>query len=207
MKFQIFQDQRFYQGLRAAAENAVEVANQLNTLLNDPRRYAELGPAIKDLESKGDHLTHDMFGMIHSSFFAPLEREDLASLAVAIDSVVDSMEAAAARIGIYRVQESDKFLKAFGQILRAQCAELVASIDSLAGGKMEQIRERSFQINMLENQGDEQLRHGLSTLFDQAPANPVRFITMKEIYETLEDATDRVEDVANTLEGVVMKQA
>ncbi|MFZ5815657.1 MAG: DUF47 domain-containing protein [Bacillota bacterium] len=207
MLFGNSKDQQFYQILRQAAENAVETAALLSKLLENPRLFAELGPAIKDLESKGDDHTHNLFSLINRSFVTPLEREDLAGLGVAIDSVVDAMEAAAARIGIYKVQETDRHLKSFAQILRAQATELVAAIDLLAGGKLLQIRERAFQINVLENHGDEQLRMALSELFEQAQANPVRFITMKEIYETLEDATDQVEAVANTLEGVIMKHA
>lgn len=207
MLFGNSKDQQFYQILRQAAENAVETAALLSKLLENPRLFTELGPAIKELESKGDEYTHRMFGLINKSFVTPLEREDLADLGVAIDSVVDAMEAAAARIGIYQVQETDRHLKAFAQILRAQATELVASIDLLAGGKLLHIRERAFQINVLENHGDDQLRMALSELFAEAQGNPVRFITMKEIYETLEEATDQVEAVANTLEGVIMKHA
>lgn len=207
MLFQGNKDQLFYKLLRSAAENAVEAASLLNQLLNEPKRYPELGPLIKELESKGDRFTHDLFALINKTFVTPLEREDLAALGVAIDNVVDSMEAAAARIGIYKVQESDRFLKGFGHILRSQATELVATIDLLAGNKLLQIHDHAVQINLLENQGDEILRNGLSALFEQAAQDPVRFITMKEIYETLEEATDKAEDVANTLEGVVMKHA
>ena len=207
MLFQHNNDQQFFNLLRAAAENAVEAANLLNQLLLEPKRYPELSPAIKNLESKGDGLTHKLFALINKSFVTPLEREDLAALGVAIDSVVDGMEAAAARIGIFKVQESDRFLKSFGHILRSQTGELVAAIDLVAGNRLMQIRERAIQINLLENQGDETLRAGLSVLFEQSAGDPIRFITMKEIYEFLEDATDKAEDVANTLEGVVMKHA
>lgn len=207
MLFQSSKDQEFFRLLRAGAENSVEAANRLAQLLAEPAQSAELVPLIKELEKKGDRITHDLFSLINKTFVTPLEREDLAALATAIDSVVDSMEAAAARIGIYRVQESDRFLKEFGNVLRAQCAQLVAAIDLVAGNKLLQIHDRTVQLNQLENQADEILRESLATLFDQSADNPVRFITMKEIYETLEGATDRAEDVANTLEGVVMKHA
>lgn len=207
MLFGNSKDQQFYEILRKASENAVETAAMLSKLLEDPTQHPTLVPQIKTLESKGDEYTHQLFGLINKTFVTPLEREDLADLGVAIDSVVDAMEAAAARISIYKVKESDRHLKAFAQILRAQATELVAAIDLLAGGKLLPIRERAFQINVLENHGDDQLRMALSELFDEAQANPIRFITMKEIYETLEEATDQVEAVANTLEGVIMKHA
>lgn len=206
MLFQQNRDQQFFQLLRSAAENSVETANLLNQLLNDPTRHPELGPAIKSLESKGDDLTHKLFALINKTFVTPLEREDLAALGTALDSVVDAMEAAAARIGIYKVQNSDRFLKTFGGILKSQSTELVAAMDLLAGGKLDRISDAIVRINDLENQGDEQLRSGLSDLYDNS-SDTIRFITMKEIYETLEVATDQVEDVANTLEGVVMKHA
>lgn len=206
MLFGNIRSQQFYELLRQATENAAQAAAMLGRLLEDPALFSELGPAIKDLESKGDELTHSLFERINKTFATPLERGDLAALGVAIDSVVDAMEAAAARIGIYRVQNSDKHFRAFAQILRAQATELVAAIDLLAGGKLFDIGERIRQINTLENHGDDELRLALSELYDQAASDPIRFVTMKEIYETLEEATDQVETVANTLEGVIMKR-
>jgi len=200
-------DQEFFHLLRSAAENAVEEANLLNQLLLEPHRFPELGPKIKDLESRGDRLTHDLFALINKTFVTPLEREDLAALGVAIDSVVDAMESAAARIGIYKVKETDKFLKGFGNILRAQAGELVAAIDVVAGGKLAKVHDHVVQINFLENQADELHRSALSQIFEDSAQDPVRFITMKEIYEYLEEATDRAEDAADTLEGVAMKNA
>lgn len=203
----MFKDQSFYQLLREASENAVEVANRLDVVLSEPGRVDEIGPSIKELERKGDAVTHDLFALIHRSFVVPLKREDLAALAVRIDSVTDAMEAASARIGIYRPAESDRYLKEFGNILRAQCAHLVSVMDLLAANRLNQMTDLTHQINQLENQGDETLREGLRSLYAQAPADPVRFVTMKEIYDILETATDRVEDVADILEGIIMKNA
>lgn len=206
MLFQNTRSQMFFKILRSAAENAVDAANLLSQLLAEPTRSMELAPALKDLEKKGDELTHDMFALINKSFVTPMDREDLAAVATAIDSVVDGMEAAAARFEIYKVRETDRFLKEFGATLRAQCSELVAAIDMVAGGKFDQINNRLIMINQLENVGDDTLRSALSTLYDQAAVDPVRFIVMKEIYDTLEGATDRAEDVADTLAGAAMKQ-
>jgi uncharacterized protein Yka (UPF0111/DUF47 family) len=205
MLFGSAKNQRFFQLLRSAAENAEEVANHLTQLLEQPARHPELSPLIKGLETKGDRITHDLFALIHGAFTTPIERSNLADIGTSIDSVVDCMEAAAARIGIYQVKTSDRFLRAFGQIARAQCAELVAALDLLAGNKIEALHDRNIRINTLENQGDDNLRDGLSELFQGAAADPIYFVTMKEIYETLEEATDRAEDVANLLEGIVMK--
>lgn len=207
MFFPNSRDQQFYNLLRDSADNIAEMANTLNQLLLEPSRYPEAWPTMKEMESKGDDVTHNLFALLNKTFVTPLEREDLATIGLGMDDVADTMEAAASRIAIYRIKESDKYFKAFGQILRAQAAELVAAVDKLAGRKMLQISDHTFQINVLENQGDELLRSGLSELFEHAHNDPIRFITMKEIYETLEDATDKAEDVADILEGVVMKNA
>lgn len=199
--------QQFYQVLRAATENAAEVTSLLGRLLEEPATVGSLAPEIKQLESKGDDLTHKLFELMHKTFATPLDRADLAALGVAIDNVVDAMEAAAARVAIYRLAASDKHLRAFAQILRAQATELVAAIDLLAGGKLLEIRDRIRQINTLENHGDDELRLALSGLMDRSTSDPIQFITMKEIYEMLEQATDEVEKVANTLEGVIMKRS
>lgn len=207
MFFKNSKDEQFFKLLRNAAENSVDAANLLNQLLIEPSRCEELTPRIKELEKKGDNFTHDLFALINKSFITPLEREDLVDIAVAIDSVVDGMEAAAARIQIYKVTESDRFLKEFGEIIRQQCALLVAAVDLAAGNKLDAIHDRLVQINQLENQGDEVLRAGLSFRFENAAADPISFIVMRELYDTLEGTTDKAEDVANTLEGVVMKNA
>lgn len=205
--FQNSKDQQFYQILRSAAENSVEAAQLLNQLLADPAANKNLPAVIKDVEKKGDNLTHDLFGLINKSFVTPLEREDLAAIGVAIDSVVDGIEMAAARFAMFKVTETDRFLKELGATLRAQCGELVATIDLLAGNKLNAIHDQLVKINLLENQADDTLREALSTLYENAAQDPVRFVVMKEIYDTLEDATDKAEDVANTLEGVIMKHA
>jgi len=205
--FQNSKDQQFYQLLRAAAENSVEAAQLLNQLIAEPGRHTDLPAVIKEVEKKGDNLTHDLFGLINKSFVTPLEREDLAAIGVAIDSVVDGIEAAAARFAIYKITETDRFLKEFGATLRAQCGELVATIDLLAGNKLNAIHDQLVKINLLENQADDTLREALSTLYASAAQDPVRFFVTKEMYDTLEDATDKAEDVANVLEGVIMKHA
>lgn len=207
MLFQNSKDQQFYQLLRAAAENSVEAAQLLNQLIAEPGRHTDLPAVIKEVEKKGDNLTHDLFGLINKSFVTPLEREDLAAIGVAIDSVVDGIEAAAARFAIYKITETDRFLKEFGATLRAQCGELVATIDLLAGNKLNAIHDQLVKINLLENQADDTLREALSTLYASAAQDPVRFFVTKEMYDTLEDATDKAEDVANVLEGVIMKHA
>ena len=83
----------------------------------------------------------------------------------------------------------------------------MAAIDVVAGGKLAKVHDHVVQINFLENQADELHRSALSQIFEDSAQDPVRFITMKEIYEYLEEATDRAEDAADTLEGVAMKNA
>ncbi|MGE5591394.1 MAG: DUF47 domain-containing protein [Bacillota bacterium] len=207
MLFRSSKGHQFFHLLKSATENVAETARMVSELCAQPSRFAELGPVVKDLESKGDQYTADLFELIHKTYVTPLESEDLAALARAIDSAVDSMEAAAARTGIYQVQDSDEHLRAFGDVLMAQAAELVEAVDLLSRKRLHEVHQRVLQVRTLENRADQIFRDALSALYEQARHDPVRFVTMKEIYEALEDATDLAKSVGTTLDAVVMKQS
>lgn len=200
-------DQQFFNLLRSGADNVLATARMVGELCAEPARHEELVPRIKELESQGDHLTHDLFELINRTYVTPIDSEDLAALARALDSAVDGMEAAAARAGIYRVMETDECLQGFAKVLQAMAAELVAAVEMLGHKRYSEVHKRVVQLHVLENEGDDVLRAGLSALYEKAHEDPVRFITMKEIYESLEDATDQAKSVGTILDGVVMKHS
>jgi uncharacterized protein len=206
MLFSSSNDRRFFALLRESAENMVEVAQIFSEAIENLDRSREYAIRLKDLEKKGDRFTHDLITLLNKMFVTPLEREDIFQLAVRLDDVVDGIEATASRLSIYRIRHSDQYIREFARIIQSQVSEIVVSIELLEKKELLKIRENTVQINVLENQGDEVLRAALGNLFE-TEKDPIHLIKLKEIYETLETATDRAEDVANTLEGVVMKNA
>jgi len=206
MMFSGSQDKQFYTLLMSAAKVLTETADEFARLAEQPDSVAERSPQIKVLEKQGDDVTHQIISLLNRLFITPLEREDIMTLAVRLDDVTDGLEAAAARIHLFKLRAHNQFFVEFAKLIQAQAVEIVAAVEKLEAKNLQQIRQNAMQINLLENEADEVLRRSLEDLFDNE-TNPVMIIKLKEIYETLESVTDRAEDVANALESVVMKNS
>ncbi|HLN60611.1 MAG TPA: DUF47 family protein [Symbiobacteriaceae bacterium] len=199
-------DKQFFALLISAAYNLAETAQEFGRLAEEPHTAAERSVQIKALEKKGDGVTHEVFGLLNKLFITPLEREDILMLAVRLDDVTDGLEAAAARIQLYKLTEHNPFFVQFAKVILAQVNQIVTAVERLDSKDLQVIRKNAMRINELENEADELLRRSLEDLFDRE-TNPVMIIKLKEIYETLESVTDSAEDVANALESVVMKNS
>lgn len=206
MMFSGSQDKQFYTLLTSAAHVLIETAAEFGRLAEQPDRAAELSPKIKALEKKGDDATHQIISLLNRLFITPLEREDILTLAVRLDDVTDGLEAAAARIHLFKLFSKNQFFVEFAKLIQAQGTQILAAIERLESKNLQLIRQNAMQINILENEGDQLLRRSLEDLFDNEK-DPIMIIKLKEIYETLESVTDRAEDVANALETVVMKNS
>lgn len=199
-------ENQFFRLLSSAASVLSETAAQFGRLAEQPELVAELSPKIKALEKQGDDITHEIISLLNRLFITPLEREDILSLAVRLDDVTDGLEAAAARIHLFKLRTRNQFFVDFARLIQAQAAEIVAATQRLESKNLQPIRQHAMQINVLENEADQLLRRSLEALFDEQ-SDAVMIIKLKEIYETLESVTDRAEDVANALESVVMKNS
>ncbi|HWI65336.1 MAG TPA: DUF47 family protein [Symbiobacteriaceae bacterium] len=199
-------ENQFFRLLSSAASVLSETAAQFGRLAEQPELVAELSPKIKALEKQGDDITHEIISLLNRLFITPLEREDILSLAVRLDDVTDGLEAAAARIHLFKLRTRNQFFVDFAKLIQAQAAEIVAATQRLESKNLQPIRQHAMQINVLENEADQLLRRSLEALFDEQ-SDAVMIIKLKEIYETLESVTDRAEDVANALESVVMKNS
>lgn len=206
MLFSGSKDKQFFSLLITAARNLAETAEEFNRLVEQPETVAQRSLQIKALEKKGDETTHEVYSLLNRLFITPLEREDILSLAVRLDDVTDGIEAAAARIQLYKLAGRNRFFADFAKLILAQAAEIVTAVERLDSKDLQIIRQNAVKINTLENEGDQLLRQSLEDLFDREK-DPVMIIKLKEIYETLESVTDSAEDVANALESVVMKNS
>lgn len=197
-------DKQFFSLLQSAAQNAVDGARLFSTLV-ETADYAKV-VALKELETKGDKMTHEAIAMLNKAFTTPIDREDILALAVRIDDVIDGIEAAGARMKLYKIAAGDRFMREFSRLIEAQVAEMVKGIEMMSGKSIADARPHCVQINLLENQADDVLREALEQLFDNE-TDAIRIIKYKEIYETLEEITDVAEDVANLVESTVMKHS
>jgi len=162
---------------------------------------------ISDIEHECDRITHAVVAKLHKTFITPLDRNDIYRLITKMDDVMDFVEAAAERVALYDIHVMTSEVAGLAEVL-LQSAERV--YEAVAGfrdlKRPEAILEKCVEINRLENVADNLLRGSLARLFREEK-DPITIMKWKEIYELLETATDRCEDVANIIEGVVLENS
>jgi hypothetical protein len=161
---------------------------------------------IRETEKEGDMMTHDIIRRLNKTFITPIDREDMHNLCVKIDDIVDLIWACAERITLFKITEpTDEAIEIAKELLLT--TEMVSkAIIALRDKKYSFVQEYCIEINSLENRIDRLYRAAIGKLFDEVK-DPIFLIKWKEIYEYLEDASDACEDVANILEGIVLKYA
>ncbi len=190
-----------------AAEIIVEAARALDALAADFTDVSLKVAHIKHLEHEGDQVAHQTFGLLSRTWITPIDREDIHSLVKALDDVLDFMDAAANRFVLYKIPEPRPGLKQATELL-VQSAEAIRRAMGFLGDlkNSKAILEICVEINRLENEADSLNRISIGALFD-SEKDPITLLKWKEIYEVLEEATDRCEDVANVLEQIVLKSS
>jgi predicted phosphate transport protein (TIGR00153 family) len=161
---------------------------------------------IYELEQDGDILTHDIMKKLNRTFITPIDREDLYALASRLDDVLDLIWAAVDRLTVFKLKESTKEAIEMSKDLLMTVEVMHKAIKKLKEKNYSHVQEYCIEVNRLENRIDRGFRDALGKLFDDFK-DPILIIKWKEIYQHLEDASDRCEDVANTLEAIVLKHA
>jgi uncharacterized protein len=185
----------------------VEGAKLLQNLLGNLHDVEEQSKKIKSVESDADKIAHQTLEMLHRSFITPIERGDIHRIVSRIDDILDYIEAASQRIWLYEIKEATPEAKEMARVLVRSSEAVKITVDSLKNIKdPDKIRQSCVEINRLENECDTLLRLATARLFKEE-RDPLMVIKWKEIYENIEDATDRCEDVANVIEGVVIENA
>jgi predicted phosphate transport protein (TIGR00153 family) len=198
-------DQEFFLLFEKASQNIQDGAEILKSLLDDFDDVKEKAREIEEIEHKGDTITHDVIKKLNTTFITPIEREDILALASSLDDIIDLIHAAATRITLYKITEPTPQAKELGFLILKSVRELNRGISHM-GKKMDGVYEHCVEVNSLENEADRVCRDAIAYLFEHEK-DPITILKWKEIYETLETATDRCEDAANVLEGVALKNA
>lgn len=202
-------DEQFFDHFRDSAENAAEVTAVL-------ARVVEGGPArerevhlLRDLEHRGDEITHRIFSALNSTFVTPLDREDIRNLAVKLDDLVDDAEEAGKRLWLYKLTDTNEPAILLARILHEQAVVLAKVMPLLADVARQgaEIRRHVLEIHRLENEADDTLNQALAALYDGVDDIPTLISRMRwgELNGLLEDATDRAEDVADVVESIYLK--
>jgi predicted phosphate transport protein (TIGR00153 family) len=200
-------EEDFFTLFERHAALTVEGAKQFVRLVGGGNSVRALAARIKEIEHETDVITHTCVERLHTTFITPFDRDDIHRLITRMDDVMDFVESASERIALYELKEmTDEVRELASVLVRATegVANAVAGLRNLKKPKL--ILEQCIEINRLENEGDEILRNAVATLF-RAASDPLLVMKWKEVYEALENATDRCEDVANIIEGVVLEHA
>jgi predicted phosphate transport protein (TIGR00153 family) len=206
--FQLFpREETFLPQFARAAEIILEAATALDELAADFTDVELKVAHIKHLEHEGDQVAHQTFGLLSRTWITPIDREDIHALVKALDDVLDFIDAAANRFVLYKIPEPRPGLKQATEIL-VQSAIAIRRAMGLLGDLKHSaaILEICVEINRLENEADTLNRISIGRLFE-TEKDPITLLKWKEIYEVLEEATDRCEDVANVFEQIVLKSS
>jgi hypothetical protein len=200
-------DTKFYDLFEQDTANLVTAAEKLVDLFENYEDVEVKAKQLKDLETKGDTITHQIIQRLHRTFVTPIDREDIALLANALDDVMDFIEAAGRTAFLYHITQPTERAQQLTSIVARLTYKLNEVLPRLRHrNQFEKILEECIEINSLENEADDVHHAALAELFYDS-TDACKIIKWREIYQHLEDATDRGEDVANVLEGIVLKHA
>ncbi|GGJ19049.1 DUF47 domain-containing protein [Deinococcus roseus] len=200
----------FIQMFVKSAKNAHETAIALSDLMDNYVDVENKVRKIRDLEHIGDNITHDLTNALTTTFVTPFDRDDIMMLASRLDDLVDSIEEAARRMWLYRMPSPTPEAQRLAKIIAGQTLALAESMHMLIDARhSETLRDVVKKVTSLEDDGDQILDEVLAKLYDgvQDIKGVISSIRWGELYQYLEDATDRAQDVAYTIEGILLKNA
>jgi predicted phosphate transport protein (TIGR00153 family) len=195
-------EEKFYQDFQALGDELKNGARLLEAMLEPAHPIWSKADEINDVEHKCDTLTHAIIQRLNRTFVTPLDREDIHALARSLDDVMDSIDASATLIRMYRLDNVRFGARELAQIITASADEVRLALTALEENKG--LLAHAVEINRLENEADRIHQQAVSQLFDDE-RDPITVMKWKETLDFLENATDRCEDAANVLEGVVVK--
>jgi uncharacterized protein len=195
-------EEKFYSDFQALADELKHGSRLLEEMLAPDQPIWDKADEIKEVEHKCDFLTHEIIQRLNRTFVTPLDREDIHALARSLDDVMDAIDASASLIRLYRLNTVRFGARELAHIITASTDQVRLALSALEQNKG--LITHAVEINRLENEADRAHQQAVSRLFDDE-RDPIIVMKWKEMLDFLEDATDRCEDVANVLEGVMVK--
>ena len=197
------QNREFFELYCRASANTVEIARLLVELLERfPAGNGDLITRIKEREHEGDHLTHEVVDLLNRTFVTPFDRDDMYRLAGAIDDVCDHVDEAAGNLATYGIEQVPEKAVDQARVIHQAARNLDSAVQRLEGFKDSQ--PQLIELRRLEDEGDRLVRDAVGELFNTEP-DPIVIIRWKDIHERLEDACDALENAADVLEAILVK--
>ncbi len=195
---------KFFDMFTEMARNLIDGARLMKSLLENYTDVPTQVAKLKDIEHRGDDMTHAVLTKLNQTFITPFDREDIHRLASSIDDVLDLLNAAGDRMIVYKIQAVPPETAKLAALILQQSEEIERAVAGLE--KQQHVLEHCVEINRLENEADRITREAVGHLFD-TEKDPIQLIKIKDLFEVLELATDKAEDAANVLEAVILKSA
>ena len=200
-------EEKFFELFIAQADHNVSAAKVFKDLAQKWSLESPAFDRLRDIEHEGDITTHEIIDKLNRTFITPFDREDIHELASELDDIVDLIESSARRMRLYHVDHTTEDLVQMSDILWQSTENVRKAVIELQHPEnTRRLLDYCIEVNRLENAGDHVLGVAMSKLFAGKP-DPLEVIKWKEIYETIELALDKCEDVANTIESILVKQA
>ena len=197
----------FFELFSQSADLSVEAALEFRKMISSLPDAESYFKRIKDIEHRADEVTHKTIELLHATFITPLDREDIYKLITEMDEIIDYIDSASERIFLYKIIQITPEALSLADVCVQSVERLRDAVRSLENLKSpDEIMKNCIEVNRLENEADHFLRAGMAKLFREEP-DIRQLIKLKEIYEILETVTDRCEDVANIIEGIVLEYA
>jgi uncharacterized protein len=202
-------DKVFFQLFENVADTVLKMGNKLKEVVHEPD-YEKRGVLIKeieDMEHVNDNFTHSIFTELGRNFITPFDREDIHSLANALDDISDYIYASAKKINFYKVDPTDLGMQKMAELIANSCMEVQRAIKELRDMKnLRRITDAMVAINSIENHADDIFDMSIERLFATEP-DAKEVIKKREIYQVMEIVTDKCEDAANVIESIIIKYA
>jgi len=200
-------DRVFYEAFEAHAARSVQAAKHVAEMLRTPSRATELSKQIQEAENAGDKITHETIARLHQTWITPIDRSDIHSLITSLDDVLDLTEAVSERLLLYGLTDPPAFIVELGDVMVRATEAMEKAVRLLPQVKRpKEMLDLCVEINRLENEADADYRRALAELFRNG-YDALTVMKWRDIIDNLEGATDRCEDVANILEGIVLEYA
>jgi len=200
-------EDKFFELFRATAEIACEASLKLVDYMSDGEFSEEKNMEIKDIEHKGDKMQHEILKQLNKSFITPFDREDIYAIAKGLDDIIDHIEYTASRFIMLNIDKPTEEARELGDLIAQGCVEVKNVMEEMKSMKnSKELAAKIIEVNRLEEVGDKLSRKAIKELF-RSDKPVLEIIKWREIYDALENTMDACEDVANAVEGVVMKNA
>jgi uncharacterized protein len=195
-------EERFFEMFDTSVDVVLKGARLCNDLLQDFTDVERKAKVLKEIELEGDQNTHRIMEALNRSFVTPIDRDDIFALNSGLDDILDFMEALASRLMLFKITEITPEMKEFGKLLLMATEQIAQAVHNMK--HIDRLLPFCREIKNLENLGDDLSRKVISDLFENEK-DPIQLIKMKELYGRMESTMDKCEDLANTIESIVIK--